>query len=167
MKHIIFLRHAKSDWDASYDGDPERPLAKRGRKAAKTMGRFLASTGLSPDLVLSSSAVRARRTAEIANKAGDWDAPIEVAGALYGSSVAEVLDVMSRVRAECRRIVVVGHEPTWSQCVGALTGGGDVRMPTAAMACLTAEVSRWDQIDTATCQLIWLVTPRLLADWAG
>ena len=164
MKHIIFLRHAKSDWDASYDGDHERPLAKRGRKAAKTMGRFLASTGLSPDLVLTSSAVRARQTAEIANRAGDWDASIEVVGSLYGSSVAEVVNVVSRVRSEYRIIVVVGHEPTWSECVGALTGGGYVRMPTAAMACMSAEVSRWDQIDIGTCQLLWLVTPRLLAN---
>ncbi len=66
MKTLIFFRHGKSDWDAEYHGDHNRPVAKRGRKAAKLMGRFLASTGQVPDSVVTSSALRARSTFELA-----------------------------------------------------------------------------------------------------
>ena len=62
MRTLLLLRHAKSDWDASYADDHERPLAKRGKKAAALIGRHLAATGQVPDRVVSSTAVRAADT---------------------------------------------------------------------------------------------------------
>ncbi|WP_424522101.1 SixA phosphatase family protein, partial [Rubrivirga sp.] len=56
MKTIILLRHGKSDWEADYDGDHQRPLAKRGQKGARKMGRFLTTARSVPDRALTSSA---------------------------------------------------------------------------------------------------------------
>jgi len=60
MKTMLWMRHGKSDWDAGYGRDHDRPLATRGEKAAKAMGTALANAGFLPDFVLSSTAVRAR-----------------------------------------------------------------------------------------------------------
>ena len=78
MKSIILFRHGKSDWNANYDGDHNRPLARRGIKATKNMGRFLAERNQIPDLVISSTAVRARTSAELAMEAGNWNCQMEL-----------------------------------------------------------------------------------------
>ena len=64
MRRLILFRHGKSDWDAPFGSDHERPLSKRGVKAAKTMGLVLARSDLVPDHAITSSAVRARTTLE-------------------------------------------------------------------------------------------------------
>jgi len=70
MKTVLLFRHGKSDWYADYDWDHNRPLAKRGRKAARAMGRWLAETGPLPESIVSSSAKRAQQTLKRARKAG-------------------------------------------------------------------------------------------------
>ena len=72
MRSVVLFRHGKSDWDADYNVDHERPLAKRGIKAAKRMGKYLAELDEIPDIVITSTAVRAKTTVELAMKAGAW-----------------------------------------------------------------------------------------------
>ena len=81
MSHaLIVFRHSKSDWSADYGGsDLERPLAKRGRKAARAAGRFLAATEV-PDSVICSPALRARATLDLASEARDWEWSVREAG---------------------------------------------------------------------------------------
>ena len=75
MKTLIFFRHGKSDWNAGVGEDYLRPVNKRGKKDARRMGRFLAEIGGVPDRIISSTAIRARTTMEIAREAGEqpWD----------------------------------------------------------------------------------------------
>jgi phosphohistidine phosphatase SixA len=61
-RELLILRHAKSAWNTDAASDFERPLAKRGKKAAPRVGRFLLQQGLVPDFVVSSPAMRARQT---------------------------------------------------------------------------------------------------------
>ncbi len=73
MKKVFVLRHGKSDWHAEYGPDHDRPLAPRAVAAAERMGRFLSESAQIPAKVLSSTAVRARHTAELAMSAGRWN----------------------------------------------------------------------------------------------
>ena len=160
---LIVFRHAKSEWSEDYAGaDAERPLAKRGRKAAKLAGRFLADIDSVPEAVICSPAKRARATLELAREARDWGSSVREAQSLYGGGVEGLL---AEVRAEpdtTRLLMVVGHEPTCSETVGYLTGGGQVRMPTAALARVELEVGSWAEIGPGIGVLAWLVTPRRL-----
>ena len=72
MRSVIMFRHGKSDWDADYGPDHDRPLTKRGIKAAKKMGKYLAGLDQVPHIVVSSTAVRARTTVELAMAEGNW-----------------------------------------------------------------------------------------------
>ena len=161
MRVLLVMRHAKSDWGQGADTDHERPLAPRGVKAARRMGRLLRETGAIPELVLSSTAVRALATAELAVKAGGWKCPIVAEDALYASDPDRVLEVVARVDDSVRRLLIAGHEPTSSELVRRLTGGV-VRMPTAAVACLDLAEGGWAELGPGRCTLRWLVTPKML-----
>ncbi|MCY3576764.1 MAG: histidine phosphatase family protein [bacterium] len=154
MSAIIFLRHAKSDWDAGATDDLSRPLADRGRAAAAAVGSFLAEAGHVPNLVLCSPAVRARQTVEIAIAAGSWTCPTETADELYYGTMDDM------VTLACKRqvplLMLVGHEPTMSSALEYLTGG-ELRMPTGALARINLNPDNSGLLE-------WLIPPRLLTD---
>jgi phosphohistidine phosphatase len=160
MLELLVMRHAKSDWDAGAD-DHERPLAERGVKSARKVGRFLASAEMVPELVISSTAVRARTTAELAAEAGGWSCPIERTSAFYDTDPELVLAEIA-AREGPPRLMVVGHDPTWSELVSLLAGGAAVRLPTAAVACLELPIDSWQAVAPGKGRLVWLVTPKLL-----
>lgn len=162
MKTLLVMRHAKSDWGVAFGDDHERPLARRGVKAARRMGRFLADAGAAPQLVVSSTAVRALTTVELAAEAGDWGCPIVTTRELYASDAESVLERVGETEAGVERLLIAGHEPTWSTLVTWLIGGGRVRMPTAAVACLDLPHGEWTDLAPGTCELRWLMTPRML-----
>ena len=162
MKRLYVLRHGKSDWSADFSSDHERPLAARGRKAAALIGHVVSSLGQVPDLVVTSTATRASDTAELAAAAGRWDCPIEREPALYGASTETVLDVIRRRGEDHDRVMLVGHQPTWSELIGRLTGGSAVHFPTAALARLDLALEDWEALHWNSGSLAWLVTPKLL-----
>jgi len=124
------------------------------------MGRFLTDAGQIPDLVLSSPAERALQTTRIAMDAGGWERTVTIREALYGG-VSELLDEIRGQPAGPEVLLVVGHEPTWSQTVEILIGGGNIRMPTGALARLELGCASWAEIEPGCAQLSWLVHPRL------
>ena len=164
MREIVLMRHGKSDWDAPHDRDATRPLSARGREAAVTMGRVLAAVRRVPDVVLTSPAARAHATAEMAAAAGGWEAPVLVSDALYGGGPEDVLDVLRTVPPPSIRVLVVGHEPAWSETASVLIGGGELRMPTGALAGLEVLVRSWEALAPGTCRLHWLLPPKLFTD---
>ena len=161
-KTVFLFRHGKSNWQADYSTDHERPVAPRGRKTARLMGRFLRHSGQIPDLVITSSAVRARSTAELAAEAGEWSVALQIEPRLYGAQASTVLELIRAQPESLQSVMLVGHEPTCSACVGFLSGGSNVRFPTAAMARIDFPVDSWEQIRPQSGQLIWLLPPKAL-----
>lgn len=162
MPELLIMRHAKSDWGLGLASDRERPLSRRGVKDAKRAGRAISKIGAAPDLILSSPAVRARTTAELAAKAGRWSASIEIIDAFYGGGWVDVLNGVIATGPRAERILVTGHEPTWSELVSVLTGGSQVAMPTAAVACVTLTTNSWSSLGPNCAELQWHITPRVL-----
>jgi len=162
MKRILLLRHGKSDWNAAYGTDHDRPLKGRGVRAARLMGGFLTETGQQPALVISSSAVRALSTAQLAAEAGDWDCEIRVEPGLYGTGPRGVLEQIRAVEDDFDSVLLTGHEPTFSHAAGDLIGSGALRFPTAALACIDVAAASWSSIEFGRGMLTWFVTPKLL-----
>ncbi len=132
MLTLLVLRHGKADWDASFESDHDRPLAKRGRRAASLVGEFLHAMELIPDSVITSSAVRVRTTVEIAAEAGSWDCGIRVTDSFYDATPGQILEEVQAEAESTKTLLIAGHEPTWSTLVRLLIGGGAVSFPTAA-----------------------------------
>jgi phosphohistidine phosphatase len=133
MRSLIILRHGKSDWYSETAGvDRMRPMSRRGQKTARTMGRFLVLASEVPDAAITSLALRATETLRLAMEAGDWNCPVRGCEGLFG----DVSSVLDEIRAESpvtEVLLVVGHEPTSSEVVQFLIGGGSLRLPTGAL----------------------------------
>lgn len=162
MKEILLLRHAKSDWDADYGDDHERPLADRGIRAAKRIGRLLADTGRVPDAIYSSTAVRARTTIQLAAEEGDWGREINLRPELYGGTVHTILSIARNLDDSVRSALFVGHQPGWGHAAEALTGGSSIEFPTACLARIAFHDSRWDRVGEGRGILIHLIPPKYL-----
>jgi phosphohistidine phosphatase len=126
------------------------------------MGRFLERIRQLPDLAITSSAVRARTTLELAAEGGGWKVPSEVTRDLYGASPESVLARLQALDAGVESVLLVGHEPTFSELAGRLTGGSRVKFPTAALARIDFPVDDWRGLDFGRGILLWIVTPKLL-----
>jgi phosphohistidine phosphatase len=162
-KTVYLLRHGKSDWGTLAAEDAERPLSPRGRKAARLMGRYLSGLDQRPDRVISSPARRARETADLAMRSGAWSCPRDLDDRLYASSPPAVLEVIRACPDAIGRLLLTGHEPTWSELVALLSGGSRVKFPTAALARIDLAVDRWSEARPGIGTLIWLIPPRVLA----
>lgn len=155
---LYVLRHAKAEEGVPTGGDHERALKRRGLKAARLVGNFLTRLDEAPELVLSSTAVRARETATAAGEAGGWKAKLELNSVLYGAGSEALLRELAAVQARAKRLLLVGHQPALSQLIGALTGG-EPDFPTAALARIDFELERWSEIAPRRGRLVWLLTP--------
>ncbi len=162
MKRLLVMRHGKSDWGGETP-DHERPLNERGRVSAKVMGRVLDRMGQVPQLVFSSTALRARSTAELASRAGHWSADIELVEELYGSSPAAVLDVVSGAARAIGFLMIVGHQPTWGDLVEELTGAR-VQVKTASVIGIDLAIMEWDNVRSGRAELAYVLQPRLFMD---
>jgi phosphohistidine phosphatase len=164
MKTLLLFRHAKSDWEAEFGHDHDRPLNKRGKRAARRMGQFLAAAGIVSGRIVTSSAVRAVKTVELASEAGGWNGDVEINDALYEADPQAVLSLIQKQPEGGVPLLLVGHEPAFSATVSLLIGGGNVQMPTGSIACIEFDVDHWGQAKAAGGRLAWLVTPKLLEE---
>lgn len=152
------MRHGKSNKDAEFDHDHQRPLAKRGVRAARAMGRLLQSMGEVPDLVVTSPAVRAVSTAELAHDAGGWNCEIVQDGLLYEGTLEDILAVIARHGEGVARLMLVGHDPTWSQLLTRLT---DARAPMKTASVAAIDLVGADWTTTTDGELVYLLPGRM------
>ena len=116
------------------------------------------------DRIVTSSAVRARETLKRAVKGGDWgDVSTEVTDDLYEATPEAVLAVIQRQDDSWTRLLLVGHEPTWSQTIVRCIGGGAVKVTTGAMAQIDFYAPRWQDVDFGGGTLRWFATPKILS----
>jgi phosphohistidine phosphatase len=170
LKLLHLFRHAKSSWDEAGLEDHDRGLAPRGRDGARAMGRFMASAGIRPDLVLVSTARRARATFELAER--DWKLKPEhqVARELYLASGAELARRIRGLDDRLGSVMLIGHNPGMHELALALVGSGGEedrrrlakKYPTAALVSIEFEVERWRQIKPGEGRLARFVTPKEL-----
>lgn len=171
MKRLYLLRHAKSSWDDPYLDDRDRPLAPRGRRAAKAMGRHLAALGVRPDLVLCSSARRARETFERVQRQLGGDPVVVTEDAFYTASADELIRRIRSLPDEVEALMLVGHEPAMSRLAGELTAPDGSRAgrrmrrkyPTGACAEIRFEGGAWAEITPGNGELRHFLVPRDLA----
>ena len=132
MKSVLFLRHAKSSWKDPDLTDHDRPLNKRGKGDAPRMGWLLKREHLVPDTIISSTAIRARATAEAVAKAAGYKGEITLNRSLYAARPAAYIDVLRDLSNEYARVLMVGHNPGLEQLVRMLTGE-EHAMPTCSL----------------------------------
>jgi phosphohistidine phosphatase len=158
---LLLLRHAKSSWDDPGLADHDRPLAPRGRKAAKRIRQHLRRQQMPVSLVLCSSARRARQTLDLVAPGGH----VEIESELYGASAGELLERLRRVPDDADTVMLVGHNPAIQDLLVSLVDEpGDLavrKFPTGALATLAVS-GPWHSLQAGQAALRALVTPREL-----
>jgi phosphohistidine phosphatase len=167
MRTLLLLRHAKSSWQDRRLDDAERPLAPRGARAARRMGRYLAEAGLVPDLVLCSTARRAVETWERAAAELPRPPRVRLERALYLADPERILAAVAGADADVKRLLVVGHNPGFQALAVALAGGRHApgasrigKFPTGALARFAIRRGGWPQVGSGAAELEDLVRPR-------
>jgi phosphohistidine phosphatase len=154
MIQLSLARHAKSDWTDTSIDDHDRPLNERGQRDAPEVARRVMRTGVRPEVVLSSTALRARTTAE--HFATAFGAELREVAELY---LAEPDALLSAARESgVDEVLVVAHDPGMSALVSALAGR-EVSMPTGAVAVFTWESGTWDDVGSIPPDDVQLTTP--------
>lgn len=165
VRRIVLLRHAKADWPDVADHD--RPLAERGRQDALTAGRWLAGTGVTPELTLCSTAVRARDTWKLCASELPRRPRTHYESRLYEATPGGVIAVLNEVADAVRDVLVVGHNPTLHGLADVLAGTAEgdalnrlhsTGFPTAAQAVLTL-TGDWKSVEPGVARLVTFWTP--------
>ena len=143
MKRLHILRHAESSRDDQNLADRERPLASRGEKDAVLIAEHIGRERMAPELVLCSTALRARQTLAALLPVLSGEVEIRLEEAFYGGGVEAVLGRLRAVDDAVGSVLVVGHNPTLHELALALTAREKEleRFPAGALASLTFTTS--------------------------
>ena len=162
MKTLLILRHAKSSWKQPGLADHERPLNRRGNRDAPRVGLLLRRQALTPGLIVSSTAERARATAvQVAEGAG-YGSPVELDRQLYLAEPEAIVDVVRSLGGAASRVLVVGHNPGLQELVARLSGRDEL-LPTASLAQIELPIADWAELRTFTAgRLVGLWRPKEL-----
>jgi phosphohistidine phosphatase len=164
MRTLLLLRHAKSSWKDSDLDDHERPLAKRGKKDAPRMGCLLREEGLVPDLIVTSSAKRCRKTADHVIEQSAFRGEARITGELYEAHGVKLREFVCSIDDRFQRVLLVAHNPGMEEFLESLVG---VYTPltTAALAHLDVPIESWRELNAETrANLIRLWQPRELEE---
>lgn len=162
MKILTLLRHAKSSWDDSGLPDRERPLNGRGKRDAPEMGRRIAAHGIRPSLIITSPAVRARKTAKIV--AREIGYPIEFLqreNALYLASLDTLLDTVVAQDNSFNSLMVVGHNPGLTEFANFLLPGITNNLPTSGVVSVQLDTEDWSLYRRPKAKLLAYDYPKL------
>lgn len=155
MKKLFILRHAKSSWDNSDLSDFERPLNEHGLKTAPFMGEVLRKNNINPDLILSSPAKRAKQTAILVKESGKLESSILYEERVYEAGALQLFHLIEEISDEFDSLLLVGHNPGLEGLIRVLTDEAQT-MPTAALAIINLEISRWNELQ-ANCGFLQAV----------
>ena len=165
VKRLYLLRHAKSSWKDPGLRDRDRPLAGRGRRAAKAIARYLREQDIVPELVLCSTARRARETLEPMEPALAGHA-VRFEPELYGASAGALLEHLRGVPDAVGSVLLIGHNPGLQRLALELARPAPIlheleaKYPTAGLAMLVLQGPSWRDLDRGTAELVGFLRPR-------
>jgi phosphohistidine phosphatase len=161
MRTFILTRHAKSDWGDISKTDFERTLNTRGLHDAPMMGKRLLERGLPLDLIVSSTAIRAKQTAlGIAKAIGYPENAIQWYDNLYHAPPSEIQQVINSIDTRFQHILLVGHNNGITDFANSICGHITDNMPTCSMIGFETEADEWSDMPKAESQVLFYDYPK-------
>jgi phosphohistidine phosphatase len=159
-KTLVLVRHAKSAWPDDV-ADHDRPLAKRGRRDAPVVGRWLQNQDVVPQVALVSSARRAVETADLIDAELEPSPRRIVTDEAYGASPTELLELVRTLPDDCVVAMLVGHNPGIESVATLLaeSSSGLGEFKTSALAVLEFD-DGWEAVGRGTGRVVAFAVPR-------
>ncbi len=161
MRTLYLLRHAKSTWKDESLADYERPLARRGRDACLKLARFIQSRELEFDLILCSTAVRARETLDLIRQHSKLRTEVRYDERIYEASAIRLLEVASQIDSDRKSVLIVGHNPGLEDLLHVITGQ-QLHLTTGNLARIKLKISKWSESYENKATLDWIIRPKEL-----
>ena len=158
MKTLLLLRHAKAENAAPGLTDLSRALNERGRQEAHAIGTFIKKQSLKFDLVLCSTAARARETAELVLVASELTANARYDQNIYEAGPQRLLEVISEIDENTNTVLLVGHNPGMEELLQLLTDHNE-QMGTGTLAKIELNADEWSKVLDGKASLDWIVKP--------
>lgn len=161
MKRLFLIRHAKSSWSDPSRVDFDRPLNKRGKRDAPFMGKRLAEYSIRPDLVVSSSAKRAQKTARLVCREIDYPKEaIVFTEKLYTSDLFQFTGIIRNTSETVASLALVGHNYVITECAEWLTGRAIVNIPTSGIVGIELDIKKWREVVEQSGTLLFFDYPK-------
>jgi len=155
MKNLFLLRHGKAVSSSAGLQDFDRSLSDQGREQAERVGKYLQQQNIGFDLVLSSTALRARETTELVLTATESMSEVRFDQRIYEASVQQLLELVSQIEEEKNEVLLVGHNPGLEELLKRLTGRFE-SMRTSTLAKIAFGASEWTEAVAEKGDLSWL-----------
>ena len=160
MKYLYLVRHAKAEKSTTRQRDYDRTLVISGVGDAHKMGRKLMDLAVNPDLLISSSAIRAKQTTElIAEHLKYKPSRIVYDEEIYESSVRTLLMFINELEDKYRNVMIVGHDPTTSYMAEHLTKEEIGNFPTCGVVKIRFDITTWKEVSPGMGSLEWFEYP--------
>ena len=171
MRRLMLLRHAKAERVEPGRSDFDRALAPEGREASPRIGTYMAAHGLIPDLVICSSARRAKETWELASGAFAPFPRTTFDKRVYEFDAGELLDLARTTRGDVHALLLVGHNPSLEDLAALTIATGDLigrgrmaeKFPTGALAVIDFPFDAWTKVHPHSGRFDRLITLRDIA----
>lgn len=159
MKKLYIIRHAKSDWSNPQLEDFDRPLNKRGKKNAPFMGKLLRKKNISPDLIISSPAYRARETAISISKEINYHENIMYNEYLYEADLKTIMEIVNFIEDEHDNVFIIGHNPGLNM-LGFYLVDFNENLPTSGILEIKFDCQSWRKINKSNAQIVSFEYPK-------
>lgn len=161
MKNLYLIRHAKSDWSDESKSDFERGLNKRGQRAIFTMADALKKKKVMPDIILSSSATRAKLTAKgLASEIG-YNGKIKYIDALYMAEPLDVISIIKEIKDKYDNVFIVGHNPETTELTDLMLDDYIDNVPTLGIVAFELPIKHWNKFKPETAKLNFYIYPKM------
>ena len=159
MKKLYLIRHAKSDWSNPALDDFDRPLNKRGKKNVLFMGQILHKKDVSPDLIISSPAYRARTSAKKIAKEINYHKKIVFNEYLYQASFKTILEIVNFTENTYDEIFIIGHNPSLNVLAFYLIDFNE-NIPTSGIVEIEFSCNSWREVNKSNAKFVSFEYPR-------
>ena len=147
MKTLYLVRHAKSSWKHPELSDFKRPLNKRGKRDAPVMGRFLRDKDIIPDIIISSPAIRAAKTAKVISDILSYPrSKLIYNDDIYEASTTALFKIVNKIDDRFKSVMLVGHNPAMTYFANTLANIRIDNIPTCGIVCTKLATSSWQEI---------------------
>ena len=163
MKKLFIVRHAKSSWDSPGIRDFDRVLMEVGKKRTRKVIQFLRQKEIKVDLIISSPAVRAYQTAKLIAKGINYPIDsIKPEMKFYDGEIEQILDIIYGIANDYSSIMIVGHNPTFSDLASLILKTGIEILPTTGVAAISFNTNNWEKVPESEVKLDFFISPKML-----
>jgi phosphohistidine phosphatase len=161
MKQLVIVRHAKSSWENFAVPDFERPLNERGKRDAPMMAERLMEKGIAPDVLITSPAKRAKKTAELfATVFRISPENIVEVPSLYEAGQEALFAAVHGAPVSASTVFLFSHNPGITAFANNLTNINIDDMPTCAVFAVSCDIAEWTEFRTAPKHYLFFDYPK-------